>query len=273
MFAIYLVASSLLSASKCTYNAYRTYPVQVWGGRFLPPPNIPICPQFLREIRRYINTREDGKLYLEDDIFYYARLARQRTSFVPYTNRQVADVQLNFSIADPHEYSDTETESGDINYSGSRPIDEVAHLFDNEGSADTPLYIDIRIGSQAVNNIAVKVYRRTGSGVDRVMILDSPGYSASNTSNYYQPNSRITIDSRERTVTIAPPITTDNPSITHHVRSDWTNTDIQNLPIELPVGETKIGFHTNLGETLSQAGNDNTNTTMTINAKIRNRWK
>ena len=226
------------------------------------------CQQFLREIRRYINTREDGKLYLEDDIFYYARLARQRTSFVPYTNRQVADLQLNFSIADPHEYSDTETESGDINYSGSRPIDEVAHLFDNEGSADTPLYIDIRIGSQAVNNIAIKIYEGNGLNIAGVMLLDSPGYSDSNAPNYYASGSRIIIDSRERTVTY------NGENIAHHIRSaeDWTATPVQNLPIDLPPGETRVGFHNNMGNRITN-GPDTRSVTMTINAKIQNRWK
>ena len=137
-----------------------------------------------------------------------------RTAFVPYTNRQVADLQLNFSIADPHEYSDTETVSGDINYSGGRRIDEVAYLFNNEGSADTPLYIDLRIGSQAVNNIAIKVYQGASlnnNHIAGIMLLDSPGYSDSSASNYYAANSRIIIDSQERTVTY------NGENIAHHI--------------------------------------------------------
>ena len=154
------------------------------------------CPQFLREIRSYINTRDDRKLYLEDDIFHYARLARQRTAFVPYTNRQVADVQLNFSIADPHEYSDTETVSGAIAYAGNGPANEVQHTF---GITKDRLIHHSTLNYYAitgnVNNIAVKIYNGNSNNVRRVMILDSPGYSASNSANYYI-GGRIIIDSQ-----------------------------------------------------------------------------
>ena len=172
------------------------------------------------------------------------------------------------SIADPHEYSDTETVSGNINYSGSGPPNEETHVFDNEGSADTPLYIEIIIGSQPVNTIAIKIYdgRGANSNTAKIMLLDSPGYSASSAANYYAANSRIIIDSRERTVTY------NGENIAHHIRNaeDWTTTPVQNLPIELPPGETRVGFHNNMGNTLV-TGPDPRNTTMTINAKIRNR--
>ena len=226
------------------------------------------CPQFLREIRSYINTRDDRKLYLEDDIFHYARLARQRTAFVPYTNRQVADVQLNFSIADPHEYSDTETVSGSLSYNGNGPTNEITHTFNNEGSTDTPLYISLSITGNPVNNIAIKVYDGTSNNVKRVMILDSPGYSASSSGNYYGTGTTIIIDSRQRTITHS------NTNIIHHIRSaeEWTATPVQNLPIELPPGETKVGFHNNIGNGLV-TGPDSRLTAITINAKIRKMLK
>ena len=154
------------------------------------------------------------------------------------------------------------------NYSGGRPIDEVAYLFNNEGSADTPLYIEFTIGSQAVNNIAIKVYRRNSNDITGIMLLDSPGYSDSNATNYYAGGSRIIIDSRERTVTY------NGDNIAHHIRSaeEWTATTVQNLPINLPPGETRVGFHNNMGNRIT-AGPDTRNTTIAINAKIRDRWK
>ena len=224
------------------------------------------CQQALREIRAYINTRDDRKLYLEDDIFHYARLARMRTAFVPYTNRQVADLQLNFSIADPHEYSDTEAVSGALSYNGNGPTNEIQHTFNNEGSTETPLHIDFNITGNPVNNIAIKIYDGTSNTISRTMVLDSPGYSNASTPNYYTSSNSIIIDSRERTITY------NGENIIHHIRSDWTATAIQNLPIELPIGETKIGFHNNIGDGLI-IGPDTRNTTITINAKIRNRWK
>ena len=211
------------------------------------------------EILRYITTQDDRPLYIDEGRYYNARLRNNDITYEVDTNRKILTMTLAFVISDPYQYEHEIQETPVQVTPVARNIGNAPQIIEtlrNRGNTETPVYIALGITNQIANTsesnntIQIKVYSGIGT------IIAGNLYLKPRPDEPYTVNSDIIIDSQN--IEIVYRTGTESKLIFHHIQNE---APIQNVPIQLPIGNTNIGFRT------EGSG------TFTATIQHRNRWR